>query len=39
MYKHTGQGLVGYFWNGVLVNCVHMHVCVYVRRGELLVQL
>lgn len=27
MYKHTGQGLVGYFWNGVLVN-VRAYVCV-----------
>lgn len=25
MYKHTGQGSVGYFWNGLLVDvCVQL---------------
>lgn len=35
MYKLTGQGLVGYFWNGVLVNMfVCGGVCVYVYSFE-----
>lgn len=29
MYKHSGQGLVGYFWNGLLVDvCLCVCVCV-----------